>query len=120
METKTATLTAGRRGPVLLQDNNFLEDMAHFDRERIPERVVHAKGGGAFGIFETTHNVTKYTRLSPFAKIGKQTDVLIRFSTVGKLLFLFSLNLSLLCFCNLFSLSFKFQLNKKAEKFNKK
>ena len=116
METKTATLTAGRRGPVLLQDNNFIEDMAHFDRDRIPERVVHAKGGGAFGIFETTHNVTKYTRLSPFAKIGKQTDVLIRFSTVGKLLFLFSLNLSLLCFF----ISFKFQLNKKAEKFNKK
>ena len=116
MEKKTATLTAGRRGPVLLQDNNFIEDMAHFDRERIPERVVHAKGGGAFGIFETTHNVTKYTRLSPFAKIGKQTDVLIRFSTVGKLLFLFSLNLSLLCFF----ISFKFQLNKKAEKFNKK
>ena len=98
METKTATLTVGRRGPVLLQDNNFIEDMAHFDRERIPERVVQAKGGGAFGIFETTHDVTKYTRLFPFAKIGKQTDVLIRFSTVGKLIFLFSLDLSLFCF----------------------
>lgn len=91
METKTATLTVGRRGPVLLQDNNFLEDMAHFDRERIPERVVHAKGGGAFGIFETTHDVTQYTRLSPFARIGKQTDVLIRFSTVGKFVYLFSI-----------------------------
>lgn len=83
METKTATMTVGKRGPVLLQDNNFLEDMAHFDRERIPERVVHAKGGGAFGVFETTHDVTRFTRLSPFEYIGKQTDVLIRFSTVG-------------------------------------
>lgn len=90
METKTATLTVGKRGPVLLQDNNFLEDMAHFNRERIPERVVHAKGGGAFGIFETTHDVTQYTKLSPFAKIGKQTDVLIRFSTVGRFIYLFS------------------------------
>ena len=94
METKTATLTVGKRGPVLLQDNNFLEDMAHFNRERIPERVVHAKGGGAFGIFETTHDVTKYTKLSPFAKIGKQTDVLIRFSTVGKFIYFCSVFIS--------------------------
>lgn len=83
METKTASMTLGPRGPVLIQDNNFIEDMAHFDRERIPERVVHAKGAGAFGYFETTHDVTKYTRLSPFAKVGKRTPLLARFSTVG-------------------------------------
>ena len=87
METKTATMTVGEKGPVLIQDNNFIEDMAHFNRERIPERVVHAKGAGAFGYFETTHDVTKYTRLSPFAKIGKQTSVLVRFSSVGNYLF---------------------------------
>ena len=87
METKTATMTAGKKGPVLIQDNNFIEDMAHFNRERIPERVVHAKGAGAFGYFETTHDVTKYTRLSPFSKIGKQTSVLVRFSSVGNYLF---------------------------------
>ena len=87
METKTATMTAGKKGPVLIQDNNFIEDMAHFNRERIPERVVHAKGAGAFGYFETTHDVTKYTRLSPFSKIGKQTSVLVRFSSVGNYIF---------------------------------
>ena len=85
METKTATKSLGPRGPLLLQDNNFLEDMAHFDRERIPERVVHAKGAGAFGHFECTHDVTKYTKLSPFGNIGKKTPLAIRFSTVGKL-----------------------------------
>ena len=84
METKTATMTVGPRGPVMIQDNNFIEDMAHFDRERIPERVVHAKGAGAFGYFETTHDVTKYTKLAPFAAIGKRTPTAIRFSTVGK------------------------------------
>lgn len=84
METKTATMTVGPRGPILIQDNNFIEDMAHFDRERIPERVVHAKGAGAFGYFETTHDVTKYTRLSLFSKIGKRTPLGVRFSTVGK------------------------------------
>lgn len=83
METKTASMTLGRRGPILIQDNNFIEDMAHFDRERIPERVVHAKGAGAFGYFECTHDVTKYTRLSPFANVGKKTPLLARFSTVG-------------------------------------
>ena len=84
METKTASMTLGPRGPILIQDNNFIEDMAHFDRERIPERVVHAKGAGAFGYFETTHDVTKYTRLAPFASIGKKTRLVVRFSTVGK------------------------------------
>jgi len=83
METKTASMSLGPRGPLLIQDNNFIEDMAHFDRERIPERVVHAKGAGAFGYFECTHDVTKYTKLAPFSKVGKKTDMLARFSTVG-------------------------------------
>jgi len=83
METKTATMSVGPRGPLLLQDNNFIEDMAHFDRERIPERVVHAKGAGAFGYFECTHDVTKYTMMAPFAHIGKKTPIAARFSTVG-------------------------------------
>jgi len=86
METKTASMTLGPRGPLLMQDNNFMEDMAHFDRERIPERVVHAKGAGAFGYFECTHDVSKYTKLSPFGKPGMKTDVAVRFSTVGKCL----------------------------------
>jgi len=83
METNTASMSLGPRGPLLLQDHNFLENMAHFDRERIPERVVHAKGAGAFGYFECTHDVTEFTKLSPFGKIGKKTDVSVRFSTVG-------------------------------------
>lgn len=83
METKTASMTLGPRGPLLIQDNNFIEDMARFDRERIPERVVHAKGAGAFGYFECTHDVTKYTKLAPFSQVGKKTDVSVRFSTVG-------------------------------------
>ena len=93
METKTATMTLGRRGPVLIQDNNFIEDMAHFDRERIPERVVHAKGAGAFGYFECTHNVTKYTTLSPFVEVGKKTPLVARFSTVGNVSVIFSSNI---------------------------
>ena len=88
METNTASMSLGPRGPLLLQDNNFLENMAHFDRERIPERVVHAKGAGAFGYFECTHDVTEFTKLSPFGKIGKKTDVSVRFSTVGTFFFL--------------------------------
>jgi len=55
---KLNSLTAGPRGPLLLQDVVFLDEMAHFDRERIPERVVHAKGAGAFGYFEVTHDIT--------------------------------------------------------------
>lgn len=86
-------MSLGPRGPLLLQDNNFLENMAHFDRERIPERVVHAKGAGAFGYFECTHDVTEFTKLSPFSKIGKKTDISARFSTVGMLKILY-------CFLN--------------------
>ena len=77
------TLTAGGRGPALMQDMHLLDKMAHFDRERIPERVVHAKGAGAYGYFEVTHDVTEYTRAKFLSKIGKKTEVFARFSTVG-------------------------------------
>ncbi len=77
------SLTAGERGPVLMQDVHLLEKLAHFDRERIPERVVHAKGAGAGGYFEVTADVTKSTRAKFLAEIGKRTEVFARFSTVG-------------------------------------
>lgn len=75
--------TAGKRGPMLLQDVWFLEKLAHFDREVIPERRMHAKGSGAFGTFTVTHDITKYTRASIFSQVGKKTDCLVRFSTVA-------------------------------------
>lgn len=81
--TKDASLTVGPRGPILLQDNHFIDEMAHFDRERIPERVVHAKGAGAFGYFEVTHDITQYTAATVFESIGKRTPIAVRFSTVG-------------------------------------
>ena len=77
------SMTAGPRGPVLLQDFQLLEKMAHFNRERIPERVVHAKGTGAYGVFTVTQDITKYTSAKLFSEIGKKTDMFIRFSTVG-------------------------------------
>ena len=77
------SLTAGARGPILLQDTNLIDELAHFDRERIPERVVHAKGAGAFGYFEVTHDISKYTKAVVFEKVGKRTPIAIRFSTVG-------------------------------------
>lgn len=80
---KDATQTVGPRGPILLQDAHFIEDMAHFNRERIPERVVHAKGAGAFGYFEVTHDISKYSAAKVFDTIGKKTPVGVRFSTVG-------------------------------------
>ncbi|XP_065837097.1 catalase-like [Oscarella lobularis] len=83
VDIKTATMTVGPRGPVLLQDFNFLDEMAHFDRERVPERVVHAKGAGAFGYFEVTHDITQYCKAKVFEKIGKRTPLAVRFSTVG-------------------------------------
>ncbi|MHB1314748.1 MAG: catalase [Christensenellales bacterium] len=79
----TNSLTAGPRGPMMLQDLWFLEKMAHFDREVIPERRMHAKGSGAFGTFTVTRDVTRYSKASIFAKVGKQTDVFVRFSTVA-------------------------------------
>ncbi|WP_449244450.1 catalase [Desulfobacca acetoxidans] len=77
------SLTAGRRGPILLQDVHLLEKLMHFDRERIPERVVHAKGAGAHGYFEATADVTKYTKAKFLNQVGKRTEVFVRFSTVG-------------------------------------
>jgi catalase len=75
--------TAGWPGPLLVQDAHFLEKLGHFDRERIPERVVHAKGGGAHGYFEVTADVTRYTKAEFLSEIGKRTEVFARFSTVG-------------------------------------
>ncbi len=75
--------TAGPRGPVLMEDIHLLEKLAHFDRERIPERVVHAKGAGAHGYFEVTADVTKYTKAKFLSEVGKKTEVFARFSTVG-------------------------------------
>lgn len=75
--------TAGRRGPMLLQDVWFLEKLAHFDREVIPERRMHAKGSGAFGTFTVTHDITRYTKAAIFSEIGKKTELFVRFSTVA-------------------------------------
>ena len=77
------TQTAGPRGPALLQDVWHLEKLAHFAREVIPERRMHAKGSGAFGTFTVTHDITKYTRAKLFSSIGKKTDLFMRFSTVA-------------------------------------
>ena len=76
-------LTAGPRGPLLMQDVQLLEQMQHFNRERIPERVVHAKGSGAYGTFTVTHDITRYTKAAFLNKVGKQTPVVARFSTVA-------------------------------------
>ena len=75
--------TAGQRGPVMLQDPWLIEKLAHFDREVIPERRMHAKGSGAYGTFTVTHDITKYTRAAIFSKVGKQTECFVRFSTVA-------------------------------------
>jgi len=75
--------SAGPHGPLLLENYQLLEKLAHQNRERIPERVVHAKGSGAYGTFTVTHDITRYTRAAIFGEIGKQTDVLARFSTVA-------------------------------------
>lgn len=77
------SLAAGERGPLLLQDHFLIEKLAHFDRERIPERVVHAKGAGAFGYFEATADMSAYTRAHLFGAVGRKTPTLVRFSTVG-------------------------------------
>ncbi len=76
-------MTAGKRGPALLQSIWFLEKLAHFDREVIPERRMHAKGSGAFGTFTVTHDITKYTKAKIFSEIGKKTECFVRFSTVA-------------------------------------
>lgn len=77
------SMSAGVRGPLLLQDVWFLEKMAHFDREVIPERRMHAKGSGAFGTFTVTHDITPYTKAKIFSEIGKKTEMFARFSTVA-------------------------------------
>jgi len=77
------SMTAGPRGPMLLQDVWFLEKLAHFDREVIPERRMHAKGSGAYGVFTVTHDITMYTKAKIFSEIGKQTEMFVRFSTVA-------------------------------------
>ncbi|MYM19475.1 catalase [Brevibacterium sp. 5221] len=76
------SLTIGPNGPILLQDHYLIEKLAHFNRERVPERVVHAKGGGAFGTLTITNDVSKYTRAAVFQP-GTQTEMLARFSTVA-------------------------------------
>ncbi len=76
-------LTAGPRGPMLLQDVWFLEKLAHFDREVIPERRMHAKGSGAYGTFTVTHDISPYTKAKIFSEIGKKTELFARFSTVA-------------------------------------
>lgn len=75
--------SVGSRGPLLLEDFILHEKMAHFNRERIPERVVHAKGSAAFGTFTVTNDITKYTKAKIFSHVGKETKMLLRFSTVG-------------------------------------
>ena len=77
------SLTVGSPGYTLMSDVHLAEKLAHFNRERIPERVVHAKGAGAHGYFEVTHDVTRYTCAKFLSKVGKKTDVFARFSTVG-------------------------------------
>ena len=76
-------LTAGPRGPLLVQDWQLFEKHAHFNRERIPERVVHAKGSAAYGTFTVTKDISQYSKAAIFAKVGKQTEALLRFSTVA-------------------------------------
>ena len=77
------TQTAGPRGPTLLQDVWHLEKIAHFDREVIPERRMHAKGSGAYGTFTVTHDITRYSKAKLFSAVGKTTELFVRFSTVA-------------------------------------
>jgi catalase len=83
VENNQQSQTAGPTGPVLMQDHHLIEKLARFDRERIPERVVHARGSGAFGTFEVTADVTPWTRAHFLGQIGRKTEVLARFSTVA-------------------------------------
>ena len=76
-------LTAGERGPALLQNVWYMEKLGHFNRERIPERVVHAKGSGAYGNLTVTEDITRYTKAALFSEVGKKTDLFLRFSTVA-------------------------------------
>ncbi|MEM8807519.1 MAG: catalase [Cyanobacteria bacterium P01_G01_bin.38] len=76
--------SAGKYGPLLLDDYALLEKMAHFNRERIPERVVHAVGSGAYGTFTVTDDITHLTKAKMFSAVGKETEMFVRFSTVAK------------------------------------
>ncbi len=76
-------MTAGSRGPLLMQDVWFLEKLAHFDREVIPERRMHAKGSGAYGTFTVTDDISAYSKAKIFSEIGKKTELFVRFSTVA-------------------------------------
>jgi catalase len=77
------SMSAGPRGPLLMQDVHLMEKLAHFNRERIPERVVHAKGAGAYGTFTVTGDISNYTRAALFSAVGNQCEVFTRFSTVA-------------------------------------
>ena len=77
------SITAGSHGPLLLQDYQLIEKLAHQNRERIPERTVHAKGSGAFGTLTITHDITRFSKAGVFAQPGKKTECLLRFSTVA-------------------------------------
>ncbi|MFJ8066967.1 catalase [Psychrobacillus sp. NPDC096426] len=77
------SMSAGKRGPLLLQDVWLLEKLAHFDREVIPERRMHAKGSAAYGKFTVTNDITKYTKAALFSEVGKETEMFVRFSTVA-------------------------------------
>ncbi len=83
VENNQNSLTAGPRGPMLMQDYHLIEKMAHFNRERVPERVVHAKGYGAYGTFTVTHDISHLTCAKVFDTVGKKTEMFARFSTVG-------------------------------------
>src|ERR1700735_5446903 len=76
-------LTAGPRGPALLQDLWLIEKLAHFDREVIPERRMHAKGAGAFGTFRVTHDITRYTKAAIFSRVGNTCEMFARISQVA-------------------------------------
>ncbi|MBV9026767.1 MAG: catalase [Streptomycetaceae bacterium] len=82
VESDEHSLTVGANGPILLQDHYLIEKMAQFNRERVPERVVHAKGAGAYGFFEVTNDISQFTRADLFQP-GKRTEMLARFSTVA-------------------------------------
>ncbi|MDD4431473.1 MAG: catalase, partial [Bacteroidales bacterium] len=83
VEDNQTSITAGQRGPLLAQDIHLFEKMAHFNRERIPERVVHAKGAGAHGTFTVTNDISRYTRAKLFSEVEKETEVFARFSLVA-------------------------------------
>eukprot|EP00164_Ancoracysta_twista_P004349 GFYU01005858.1.p2 GENE.GFYU01005858.1~~GFYU01005858.1.p2 ORF type:complete len:513 (-),score=183.87 GFYU01005858.1:130-1668(-) len=83
VDDRTNTMTFGAKGPIALQDFTYMDEISHFDRERIPERVVHAKGAGAFGYFECTHDISKFCKADFVSQVGKRCPVAVRFSTVG-------------------------------------